>query len=315
MRIYKGLSEEMTMRSCRRAGELMISSVNSKMRSQRTPATGRAARLTEHTLREHWAQLHRGDREPFPDLERIDTLAASARTLSELVERLGGAAAVAKGLQRAWAAFHNGQFADAIKLGGAQGAFGAAAANKAAAVHSLYAQLEPNPLAALLIEAGERGEAAVRLLPHEANVHYSLALVLGRYSQRLSILRALAQGMAERVRSHLERTLELEPQHAEAHVALGLFHAEIVAKLGSIAASLTYRTSASAAIKHFERAVELTPHSPIALMEYAHGLRLLDAGAHRREVLDLYQRAAACRPLDTVDQLDCKRAREELAAL
>ena len=60
---------------------------------------------------------------------------------------------------------------------------------------------------------------------------------------------------------------------------------------------------------------ELTPQSPIALMEYAHGLQLLDAAAHRVKVLELYQRAAACRPLDAVDQLDCKRARRELAAL
>lgn len=293
----------------------MISKTNLKVDSGRRPAAGRGVRLSPTSLKGRWSQLHRGDQERFPDAGRIGGLAASDGTLTQLLEQLGGAQAVARRLQQAWTAFHSAKFGDAIRLGGAEGAFGASVANKAAAVYSLYARLEEAEIVASLNEAAERGEAALRLLPDDANAHYTLALVLGRYSQRVSILRALAQGMAERVRSHLERALELEPRHAEAYVALGLFHAEIVAKLGSIAAGLTYRASAAAAIKHFERALELTPQSPIALMEYAHGLRLIDAAAHSRKILELYQRAAACRPLDAVDRLDCKRARGELAAL
>jgi tetratricopeptide (TPR) repeat protein len=267
------------------------------------------------TLKRGWSQLHRGDREPFPDTERVETLCAGSAELKQRLKELGGAAAVAKRLQNAWVAFHNGKFIDAIRAGSAEGVFGAAVANKSAAMRSLYARLEATAVLTLLNEAAERGEAAVRVLADDASAHYTLALVLGRYSQRISVLRALTEGMAERVRSHLQRALELEPQHAEAHIALGLFHAEIVAKLGSIAAGLTYRASASAAVKHFEQALKLTPHSPIALMEYAHGLQLLDAKAHGREVLELYQRAEACQPLDAVDQLDCKRAGREMAAL
>ena len=280
-----------------------------------TSATGGRATLGPTTLQRRWSQLHRGDREPFPDAERIQSLCAAAGELKQRLHALGGAQAVAKRLQSAWCAFHNGQFVDAINAGIPEGVLGASVANKSAAIHSLYARLEATKVMTLLSEAAERGESAVRLLSGEANVHYTLALVLGRYSQRMSILRALAEGMAERVRGHLQRTLELEPSHAEAHIALGLFHAEIVAKLGSIAAGLTYRASAAAAIRHFEQASQLTPQSPIALMEYAHGLQLLDASAHRGKILELYQRAAACRPLDAVDQLDCKRARSELAAL
>lgn len=292
----------------------MISREASKKRARGRSAGARAP-APAATLHQRWTALHRGDQEAFPDAARVEALAASAAALSELVQRLGGAAAVAKRLQRAWAAFHSGKLTDAIRIGGAEGVLGAVVANKAAAIHSLYARLEEAELIAALEAAAERGEAAVRLLPDEANVHYTLALVLGRYSQRISILRALAQGLAERVRGHLERTLELQPQHAEAHVALGLFHAEICGKLGGVAASLTYRASPQAAIKHFERALELTPDSPIALMEYAHGLRLIDAAAHRRKILDLFRHAAACAPLDAIDRLDRERAGRELAAL
>src|SRR5450759_1023920 len=78
---------------------------------------------------------------------------------------------------------------------------------------------------------------------------------LGRYSQRITILRALAEGLAGRVQSHLQRALALAPRHAEAHVALGLYHAEIVNKLGSLAASLTYGASRDKAIEHFQHAI------------------------------------------------------------
>lgn len=301
----------MAMRSYRSG----IGRLNMKAHSASSSATKPVGKLQLPILAQRWPQLHRGDREPFPDAERFERLGVADAGLRRPLQELGGAAAVALRLQSAWCAFHNGRFVDAISTGSAVGIFGASVANKAAAVHSLYARMEAGKVVDLLHEASKRGESAVRLLPGEANAHYTLALVLGRYSQRVSILRALAEGMAERVRSHLERTLELEPRHAEAHIALGLFHAEIVAKLGSIAAALTYRASASAAIKHFEQASELTPQSPIALMEYAHGLRLLDAAAHQHQILELYQRAAACRPLDAVDQLDCKQARRELAAL
>jgi tetratricopeptide (TPR) repeat protein len=165
----------------------------------------------------------------------------------------------------------------------------------------------------ILQAAAKRGEEAVDQLPDVANSHYMLALVLGRYSQRISILQALAEGLGGRVRELLERTLELEPRHADAHIALGLYHAEIVGRLGGLVAGMTYGASQSAALKHFERALELAPEAPIAHVEYAQGLLLLDARAHRTRATELYRQAAECEPLDAMDRLDIERARRALA--
>jgi tetratricopeptide (TPR) repeat protein len=222
---------------------------------------------------------------------------------------------VAQRLQQAWLAFHDGQFREAIDAGRALGTLGAAVAGKAAAVHSLSQASDDSRVIKLLEEAAARGESAVAELPGYANAHYTLALVLGRYSQRISIVHALAEGLASRVRTHLDRTLEVEPRHAEAHIALGLYHAEIVAQLGSLAARFTYGATAEAALGHFREALALTPHSPIALMEYAHGLLRLDAGKHRTQARTLLQRAARCSPLDAMERLDRDRAHEELARL
>src|SRR5271169_2099047 len=194
-------------------------------------------------LEDRWAKLHKGDREPYPDTARLTRLSRQHGKFAEWVDAHGGAGEVADGVQEAWRRFHTGHFADAIASGGKLGALGATAANKAAAIHSLQAGGEAGRL---LDAAITRGERAVELLPDDANAHYMLALALGRHSQRISIVKALADGIATRVRTHLDTTLALEPRHAEAHIALGLYHAEIVSKIGSLLAGLTYQASREA---------------------------------------------------------------------
>lgn len=284
-----------------------MSQDRSKSRS-RTHASGRGDGAPIHA---RWARLHQTDREPWPDERHVSELARAHPQLEPAIESRGGSAATAAAIVAAWGAFHAGEFTRAIEAGDALGALGAAPANKAAAVAALYAARGSDPLGEL--EAAiERGERAVSSLSDLANVHYTLALVLGRYSQRISILQALAAGLAGRVRAHLERALALEPRHAEAHLAFGLFHAEIIAKLGSLAASLTYGASAAEALEHFRRARALAPDSPIVRMEYANGLMLLDAARHRAQAEKLYAEAAACEPADAMERLDVARARRGL---
>ena len=233
-----------------------------------------------------WKHLHHGDREPWPEDARV---------------------------QKAWRAFHSGDFPEAVKQGSALGSPGAAVANKAAAVETLYTKQGAARVLQTLQAGITRGEQAVRDLPDHANSHYTLALVLGRYSQRISILKALAQGLAGKVRSHLERALELEPLHAEAQVALGLYHAEIVNKLGAVAAALTYGASAEKALASFRRASRQAPSSPIVQLEHAHGLLLLDASRYRSEGHALYERAASIEPRDAMEAQDVECAKRELA--
>jgi tetratricopeptide (TPR) repeat protein len=263
-------------------------------------------------LERHWVRLHEGDCEPFPDAERITRLGKRARAAAQCIEAQGGAEAVSEALQNAWRAFHAGDFGAAVEQGGALGALGAAAANKAAGVYVTY--LEPNAERAIAIleAAMRRGEDAVKALPDEPNAHYMLAFVIGRYSQRISIVQALAAGLAGRVRTHLEKTLKLEPRHAECHVAFGLYHAEIVAKLGALAARLTYGVSEDAAIEHFEKALELVPGAPIARLEYANALMLLDARAHHEQANKLCKGAANLKPADAMERLDVERAKRGL---
>lgn len=267
---------------------------------------------TAGSLHEVWQRLHVTDREPWPDEPLIGRLAGRYPTFAAWLESSDGAAALARDLQNAWERFHAGQFKAAIEAGSRLGALGATVANKAAAVHSLYSRRGSASALALLDAAVKRGEQAIAVLPGYANAHYTLALALGRYSQGISILKALAAGVASRVRTHLERALELEPQHAEAHVAFGLYHAEIVNKLGSLAAGITYGATADAALLHLRLAVKLAPASPIVHIEYANGLLLLDGERYRQEARALYLQAATFEPADEMERLDVERARRGL---
>lgn len=254
----------------------------------RFPHDGAAFRYPGSALAKAWPRLHRGDCEPLP--------AGKQRAP----------------LEEAWRAFHAGDFGAAIEQGTALGAEGAAVANKAAGVYATY--LAPNDAAAITVleQAIHRAEAAIEAHPERANSHYFYAFVLGRYSQRISIAKALAAGLGGKVQHSLERTVKIERKHADAHTALGVFHAEIVAKVGALLGRLSYGASAEAAVREFEAAVKLHPQSLIAKLEYARGLELLYARDKADEARKLLRAIVRCEPQDAMEKLDLEAARAML---
>jgi tetratricopeptide (TPR) repeat protein len=148
--------------------------------------------------------------------------------------------------------------------------------------------------------------------PDDPNAHYFHAFNLGRYSQSISIVKALKQGAGGKVLASLRKTLRLQPDHAEAHTALGMYHAEIIDKVGKLIAKMTYGASEGEAIEHFETALELTPSAPIAHIEYGNGLYLLFGDDRLDEVTDLYVNASEFVPRDAMEKLDVESALAEL---
>jgi tetratricopeptide (TPR) repeat protein len=236
-------------------------------------------------LKKSWNRLHQGDREPYP---------ADAK------------------LEAAWRAFHRGDFAQAIAQGAKLKAAGATVANKAAAVAATYLVDDDKAAIRLLLEAGARADAATREAPNLANAWYMQAFVLGRYAQSVSVVKALAEGIGSKVKKALDRALRLEPKHADAHIALGLYHAEIIDKVGALAGRLTYGADAAQSVRHFEQALKLNPVSAIAHMEYANGLLMLHGEKKHRHAVELYRKAAACEPADAMERLDVEQAKAEL---
>ncbi|MGQ5523091.1 hypothetical protein ACUHMQ_07500 [Chitinimonas sp. PSY-7] len=238
-------------------------------------------------LWKNWERLHAGDQEPWPEDEAS---------------------------QDAWRAYHRGDFQTAVALGlKAETASGMNAANKAQSIYATYLVEDEDEKMELFEEVAERADIAAQENPNNINAYYQHAYALGRYSQTISIAKALAQGLAGKCKTSLDKTLALAPEHAEAHVALGAYHAEIIGKVGSMVGSLTYGVSKEASESHYEKALGLTPHSAIAHIEYANGLLTLYGNKKIKDATRLYEKAAACTQCDAMEALDVAFAKAELS--
>jgi len=263
------------------------------------------------SLKKAWPALHRGDCIAFPDAEWVrQRLEETPGAAPESFD--GDLAALADGILEAWRSFHAGDFQQANVLADQHGLLAHAPANKAAGIYATYLEPDETAQRACFMSAVTRAELAIQALPDDPNSHYFHAFNLGRYSQSISVIEALRQGIGGRIHASLQGALELEPDHAEAHTALGMYHAEIINKVGKLIGGMTYGASSDKALRHFARALELTPDAPIAHIEYGNGLYLLFGDRRLDEVTDLYVKASEMQPQDAMEKLDVEAALEEL---
>ena len=272
------------------------------------PHDAKGFAYTGDALKKAWPGLHAGDTEPYPDAKRAQLLIDSAGKAAKGLD----AATLAAKLQDAWRAFHHGDFQAAFESGEGLGPLGASVAVKALGIHATYLVDDDAGKLARFEQAAKLAEAAVKALPDEANSHYRHAFALGRYSQGLSIAKALKQGIAGKVRDSLNATLELAPRHAEAHTALALYHAEIIGKIGAMIGGLTYGAKAAEAESHIRTALKLTPDSPIAHVEHANILMLLYGEKKEDEAANAFEKAGKLKPRDAMEALDAVYAKSQL---
>ncbi len=248
------------------------------------PYTDADYKLEAAALKKQWPRLHAGDAEPLPKDDKV--LAA-------------------------WALFHAGEFQKACEAGLKLGAAGQAVANKSQCIYANYLEKTEKTKLALFQEVAARAEAQAAADPSNASAHYWMSYALGRYSQGISIAKALAQGLGGKVKSALETTIKLSPKHADAHIALGAFHAEVIDKVGKLLGR-TQGADASTGLKNFQQALKLNPTSAIAMIEYANGLVMLEGDKRMKEAEKLYEQAAACTAADAMERLDVEMAKAEL---
>ena len=259
-------------------------------------------------LAKAWDKLHAGDCEPFPDEARVAKLLKANPKLGKSAE----AGKIATALQDAWRAYHRGDFQAAFEAGEKLGALGASVAVKASGIHAVYLLDDEKEQLRRFEALGAMAEEASKALPDEPNTHYRRAFAIGRYSQGISIAKALSQGLAGKVKESLDKTLKLAPKHAEAHTALGLYHAEIVNKVGALIGGMTYGVKAATGEEHLKTALKLTPDSPIAHIEYGNGLMLLYGNKKEDEAAAAYEKASKLKPKDAMEKLDLEFAKSQL---
>jgi len=249
------------------------------------PYDAREYTYSAAALKRHWSRLHAGDAEPAP---------ADPAVLA------------------AWALYHAGEFQQAFEAGLKAGGAGVTVANKAQSIYAHYLEKSERARLAMFQEVIARARAQAAAEPENPNAHYWLAHALGRYSQGISVVTALSQGLGAQIKHALETTVSLAPGHADAHIMLGGYHAEVIDKIGSLLGR-TQDASKDAGLTMFREALRLNPTSAIAKVEYARGLVMLEGKKRLKEAEQLYAEAAASTPLDATERLDVEMAKAELA--
>lgn len=236
-------------------------------------------------LQEKWPLLHAGNLEPFP-------------TSPEL--------------QEAWRQYHLGNFAQSVKIGLELGGEGLLPAAFSATIYAQYIEKDEKRKIALFKDAMAICKDAEKNNP-SANVHYMYAVAMGRYSQFISAVEALAQGYAGKIKEQIEKCLDLASGHAEAHVTYGGWHAGITDQAGSLMAKMVYGATQDAAHDHYEQGIRLAPESVIPYIEYARGLEVMfgkDSG-----IADNLEQAMPLIAQDAMQRLDQEQAKQQLRQL
>jgi len=239
------------------------------------------------SVKKEWRRLHAGDLEPLP----VDGAVLTA-----------------------WALFHCGEFEKAAETGLQAGQAGTNVANKATCIYAHYLEPREKNRQRLFLQVAERAAALAAAEPENANAFYWQAYALGRYSQGISVAKALAQGVGGKIKSALESVIRLQPRHGDAHVALGAFHAEVIDKVGPLIANMTYGAKKEISLNLFAQALTLNPHSAIAKIEYGNALVILEGDRRLAEATQYYEEAAASSAKDATEHLDVEMALTELAS-
>jgi len=237
------------------------------------------------SVKKNWSRLHAGDAEPLPQDREV---------------------------LQAWALFHNGEFQKAMEMGLKIGGAGITVANKAACVYANYLEQKDKARLDLYLAVAERAAAQVAADPRNVNAHYWQAYALSRYSQGISVAKALAQGLGNRVKEELENVIKLQPKHADAHVALGAFHADVIDKVGLLIGGMTYGAKKDTGLSLLQQALKLNYESVVGMIEYANAMMMLEGEKMMQDATRLYQQAASVKPVDAMERLDVEMAKIEL---
>ena len=120
------------------------------------------------SVKKNWGRLHAGDAEPMPNDNAV---------------------------LEAWALFHSGDFQNATEAGLKAGGAGITVANKATCIYANYLEKKEKAKLELFMEVAERAQRQATEDPQNFNAYYWQAYALGRYSQGISVAKALAQGL------------------------------------------------------------------------------------------------------------------------
>ena len=108
-----------------------------------------------------------------------------------------------------------------------------------------------------------------------AEIFTEAAHALGRYGQKIGIMSAITEGIADRVKNYLDKALKIDDTNIIANLSKGLWHAEIINQAGKTLAKAIYGADINKARKHFTKTYNKSNKEISILYELAYGYYLL----------------------------------------
>ena len=108
-----------------------------------------------------------------------------------------------------------------------------------------------------------------------ADIYLEAAHALGRYGQKIGIMSAITEGIADRVKRYLDKALKIDDSHTLANLSKGLWHAEIINQAGKTLAKALYGANIKKARNHFSKAYNSGKKEISILYELSYGYYLL----------------------------------------
>ena len=107
------------------------------------------------------------------------------------------------------------------------------------------------------------------------DVYLEAAHALGRYGQKIGIMSAITEGIADRVKRYIDKALNIDNSHTLANLSKGLWHAEIINQAGRTLAKALYGANPKKARNHFSKAYNSGKKEISILYELSYGYYLL----------------------------------------
>lgn len=211
---------------------------------------------------------------------------------------------------QAEAAFAAGRFAEAALVGRtAPTVSGRIAGGRAASTLAVYSTPDRVEAKQMLERAEADFAEALKLSPGNQEAVLQQAITIG-YRAKL----ANSPGLAKEARKGIESAIAKNPRDPLALAALGGWHGESVATLGSFVAGTALGAKKAESIRHFDKAMALNPQGPAVPTFYAFTLLALDAD-NATQAKALLTRADKTKPADGFEALLQRNARDVLALL
>ncbi|HET8708248.1 MAG TPA: hypothetical protein VFM46_18220 [Pseudomonadales bacterium] len=256
-------------------------------------------------LKENWGRLHACESEPFPSPDYLKALLENNERAKKSIPGFDGDyGALSDKLLAGWRAFHKGDFRGAYETGVSLGYAGAFLADVVSVVYASNIHADKEEIKKIFLDSAQRSLEASKLFPQHVNSLYFYGLNLGRYSETVSLIKALAENIAPKFQQALNETLRKNPSHVLANLGFGTFNASIIDMVGAIVGKVTYGVSRDKAIQHYETALRAAPFVPVAYIEYGKGLAMMDGKKGVAKAQSLYEKGAKLTPMDAMEELD-----------